>query len=225
MTSKIAVRALGIMASLALVLGIGLATSLPAEAAKRTVWDQVAQCESGANWKINTGNGYYGGLQFSARTWAGFGGKKYASRANKATKGQQIAIARRVLAGQGAGAWATCGRRAGLTKHNGKADRHATPSSNPGVSTHKSTKSDKAKKSAKAKKSEKAKKKAAHKKKHSATKPSSSHKTIQVKRGDTIRKIAKRYDVKGGWKGLWKLNSKTLKDPHRIYVGQVLKIK
>ena len=114
--SKITTRALGIIAGLALVVGIGLITSLPAEAAKSTVWDKVALCESGGNWKINTGNGYYGGLQFSSRTWSGFGGKTYASKAHRAKKSEQIAIARRVLAVQGRGAWPTCGRRAKLTK-------------------------------------------------------------------------------------------------------------
>ena len=73
-------------------------------------WDAVAQCESGGNWSINTGNGYYGGLQFSAQTWAGFGGTAYAPRADLATKSQQIAVAEQVLAVQGAGAWPTCGR-------------------------------------------------------------------------------------------------------------------
>jgi hypothetical protein len=67
-------------------------------------------CESGGNWSINTGNGYYGGLQFSQQTWAGFGGTAYAARADLATKAEQIAVAERVLAVQGAGAWPTCGR-------------------------------------------------------------------------------------------------------------------
>jgi nucleoid-associated protein YgaU len=185
-TSKITTRTLGMIAGSTLVLGIGFATSVPAEAAKTTVWDKVAVCESGGNWKINTGNGYYGGLQFSSRTWSGFGGKTYASKAHRATKAEQIAIARRVLAVQGRGAWPTCGRRAGLTRQNGKADRYATPATNPGAVP--------------------------------------AHKTIIVKRGDTIRKLAKRHHVEGGWKGLWQLNKKTLKDPNRIEVGQVLKI-
>jgi len=73
-------------------------------------WDAVAECESGGNWSINTGNGYYGGLQFSPSTWAGFGGTAYAPRADLATKSEQIAVAERVLAVQGAGAWPTCGR-------------------------------------------------------------------------------------------------------------------
>lgn len=108
-------------------LAAGLAAAAPAEADAR-VWDKVAQCESGGNWSINTGNGYYGGLQFSSSTWKGYGGGAYASRADRATRLEQIAIARRVLDGQGPGAWPSCGRRAGLTRENGGADAHATPS-------------------------------------------------------------------------------------------------
>jgi resuscitation-promoting factor RpfA len=99
------------------------------------VWDRVAKCESGGNWKINTGNGYYGGVQFATSTWNAHGGRTYASQAHQATKAEQIAVARRVLAGQGPGAWPTCGRRAGLTNSNGKADGNATPATNPGAST------------------------------------------------------------------------------------------
>ncbi|HEY0126996.1 MAG TPA: transglycosylase family protein [Blastococcus sp.] len=73
-------------------------------------WDAVATCESGGNWSINTGNGYFGGLQFSASTWQAYGGTQYASRADLASREQQIAVAEKVLAGQGAGAWPTCGR-------------------------------------------------------------------------------------------------------------------
>ena len=73
-------------------------------------WDAVAQCESTGNWSINTGNGYYGGLQFSASTWAAFGGHAYAPNAHLATKAQQIAIAEKTLAAQGPGAWPRCGK-------------------------------------------------------------------------------------------------------------------
>ena len=74
----------------------------PPRASAATVWDRVAACESGGNWSINTGNGYYGGLQFSDRTWDGFGGERYAATANRATKAQQITIAQKVLAVAGA---------------------------------------------------------------------------------------------------------------------------
>jgi hypothetical protein len=74
-------------------------------------WDAVALCESGGNWSINTGNGFYGGLQFTPSTWAAFGGTAYAPRADLAARSQQIAVAEKVLATQGPGAWPTCGRR------------------------------------------------------------------------------------------------------------------
>ncbi len=77
-------------------------------------WGCVAQCESGGNWHINTGNGHYGGLQFSQQTWEGFGGGRYAARADLASRQQQIAIARKVVAVQGWGAWPHCSSRYGL---------------------------------------------------------------------------------------------------------------
>ncbi|KXT57074.1 transglycosylase [Gordonia sp. QH-12] len=80
-----------------------------ASAATDSEWDQVAQCESGGNWAINTGNGYQGGLQFSPSTWAAHGGTQYAPSADQATREQQIAVGERVLATQGKGAWPTCG--------------------------------------------------------------------------------------------------------------------
>ena len=87
----------------------GLALAGQAGAATDGEWDQVARCESGGNWAINTGNGYQGGLQFSAGTWSAHGGGQYAPAANMATKDEQIAVAERVLASQGKGAWPVCG--------------------------------------------------------------------------------------------------------------------
>ncbi len=100
------------------VTGVGLSASAQAAG---SVWDAVAACESGGNWAINTGNGFSGGLQFSGSTWNAYGGTRYASRANLASKEAQIATAQRVLAAQGPGAWPTCGQRAGLTRANGGA--------------------------------------------------------------------------------------------------------
>lgn len=79
-----------------------------------TVWDRLAQCESGGNWAINTGNGYYGGLQFLGSTWRAYGGEQYASRADLASREEQIDIAERVLDDVGWGAWPACTRRLGL---------------------------------------------------------------------------------------------------------------
>jgi hypothetical protein len=106
------------VAGVATVAG-GMAPASSAQAS--SVWDRVAACESGGNWHINTGNGFYGGLQFTRSTWSGFGGGRYASRADLATRSEQIAVAQRVLATQGPGAWPTCGARAGLTRSNGGA--------------------------------------------------------------------------------------------------------
>ncbi|MFE0751497.1 transglycosylase family protein [Gordonia sp. NPDC058843] len=78
-------------------------------------WDAVAKHESGGNWKINTGNGYYGGLQFAASTWTGAGGAQYAPTADKATRAQQMEVANRVLGSQGWGAWPTASKKAGVT--------------------------------------------------------------------------------------------------------------
>lgn len=75
-----------------------------------SMWDSIAQCESGGNWAINTGNGYYGGLQFTQQTWAGAGGLAYAPRADLATPAQQIAIASKLSLGN----WPVCGAKAGL---------------------------------------------------------------------------------------------------------------
>jgi hypothetical protein len=82
----------------------------PAPEAPSHDWDAVARCESGGNWSIDTGNGFYGGLQFTPSTWLAFGGADFAPRADLATRDQQIAVAEKVLAEQGPGAWPTCGR-------------------------------------------------------------------------------------------------------------------
>ncbi len=85
-----------------------------AQAASAADWQKLAMCESGGNWAINTGNGFYGGLQFTSSTWLGFGGGAYASRADFASASQQMAIADKVLAVQGWNAWPSCSRSAGL---------------------------------------------------------------------------------------------------------------
>jgi cell wall-associated NlpC family hydrolase len=92
--------------------GTVLAVEEPAATASGLDWGKVAQCESSGNWATNTGNGYYGGLQFEQATWAAYGGLAYASRADLATEAQQVAVAERVLVGQGSGAWPVCSRGA-----------------------------------------------------------------------------------------------------------------
>lgn len=85
----------------------------PPSSGNTGAWDRIAECESGGNWSINSGNGYYGGLQFSKGTWIAYGGGKYASYPHQASKAQQIAIAEKVRAAEGGyGAWPVCGKRA-----------------------------------------------------------------------------------------------------------------
>ena len=97
------------LTSAALGGGAMLMNAGTAQAATDAEWNQVAQCESGGNWSINTGNGYHGGLQFSPGTWASHGGGQFAPTADQATREQQIVVAERVLKSQGKGAWPSCG--------------------------------------------------------------------------------------------------------------------
>ncbi|MGW0868543.1 MULTISPECIES: transglycosylase family protein [Streptomyces] len=110
------VRTTAVLAGAALLAPLGLlAATGNAAAADSGVWDRIAQCESGGNWHINTGNGYYGGLQFAPSTWSAYGGTAYAATADRASKSQQIAVATKVQRAQGWGAWPTCSARAGAS--------------------------------------------------------------------------------------------------------------
>ncbi|WP_080796057.1 resuscitation-promoting factor Rpf1 domain-containing protein [Corynebacterium pacaense] len=103
------------LAASTIAFGAAAAVLAPtASAAPDSDWDRLAACESGGNWGINTGNGYHGGVQFSASTWAAYGGREFAPTANLATREQQIAVAERTLAGQGWGAWPSCSAKLGL---------------------------------------------------------------------------------------------------------------
>jgi LysM repeat protein len=190
----------------------GTALAVPAQAkSPNAVWDRVANCESSQNWHINTGNGFYGGLQFSGGTWSAYHGGKYASRADKASRLEQIEVARRVLASQGAGAWPVCGPRADLTRSSG----HATHAALPKVAGT----------TVKAKpKATKVHAVTAHKKaaKHPAKKSATHRKKYTVRSGDTLSKIATRLHVHGGWKALFKANRKHISNANVIHVGQVL---
>ena len=103
----------GVLFAGTIATGGALLSAPAAQAATPEQWDQVAQCESGGDWSINTGNGYFGGLQFAAQTWTGHGGGEFAATADQATREQQIQVAERVLETQGPGAWPTCGTALG----------------------------------------------------------------------------------------------------------------
>jgi len=118
-------RAGAVLAGAALLAPLGLLTATgDATAADSGVWDRIARCESGGNWHINTGNGYYGGLQFAASTWRAYGGTAYAPTADRASREQQIAVATKVQRAQGWKAWPTCSARAGA---NGGAPAASSP--------------------------------------------------------------------------------------------------
>ena len=110
-TTSTAAKTITKVALTGAVLGGGAALlgTGTANAATDAEWNQVAQCESGGNWAIATGNGYYGGLQFSPSTWTGHGGGEFAPTADQASREEQIVVAERVLGSQGKGAWPTCG--------------------------------------------------------------------------------------------------------------------
>ncbi|MFJ4677995.1 transglycosylase family protein [Kitasatospora sp. NPDC088783] len=134
------VRAAIVAGSAVAVLPVaGLVTATSASAADVSTWDKVAQCESTGNWSINTGNGFYGGLQFTSSTWAAFGGTAYAPQADQATKAQQIAVAEKVLASQGPGAWPVCSVQAGLTQGGAAAQVDTSSGSSTGSTSKSST--------------------------------------------------------------------------------------
>ena len=100
-------------------VGVALAIAgtclAPTFAASSDTWDRLAQCESGQRWNANTGNGYYGGLQFSAGTWRAYGGTEFADKAHRATRVEQIRVAERLLADRGWGPWPSCSTKLRLT--------------------------------------------------------------------------------------------------------------
>src|SRR5690606_26071167 len=105
-TRKFSTRALGMTAIAGALVAVPFGLSTATASAYSGNWDAVAQCESGGDWSTNTGNGYYGGLQFSQSTWEANGGT---GSAHNASREEQIRVAENVLATQGPGAWPVCG--------------------------------------------------------------------------------------------------------------------
>ncbi|MGW6395053.1 transglycosylase family protein [Streptomyces sp. NPDC055103] len=192
--------------------GAGMALPLigagAVQAASLDVWEKVAACESSSNWRINTGNGYFGGLQFSQSTWESYGGTHYAPRADLASKDQQIAIAERVLKGQGPGAWPSCGPDSGLARGGespstaGNAPRTASLPGQRALPEQ-------------------------------ATRPAAGPTTVPTVRemytvtpGDSLSKIAREERVQGGWKRLYESNRPVVgDDPDLIHPGQRLTLR
>jgi hypothetical protein len=182
-----------------------LATAGTAEAATDAQWNRLAQCESGGNWAINTGNGFYGGLQFTHGTWLAFGGGEFANNAHQATREEQIQIGAKVAKGQGWGAWPTCSRKAGLW---------GTAPTAPGSAVSRSNDEQAASRSA------------ARKPLASPTNPAKGGTVGKgkhvVKRGETLSSIATANRVDGGWKELFEANRSVVKNANVLHVGDVL---
>ncbi|KOU34091.1 transglycosylase family protein [Streptomyces sp. WM6378] len=196
--------------------GAGIALPLigagTADAASVDVWNKVAACESTNNWHINTGNGYYGGLQFSQSTWEAYGGRQYAARADLATRDQQIAIAEKVLKGQGPGAWPVCSGEAGLTR-GGAAPQLTTTSKGRTEIKPKAAPAAPKPPAPAAKKAEPP----------SPTKVPGPRESYTVVHGDSLSTIAERERVQGGWSKLYADNRTVVgSDPDLIRPGQHL---
>ncbi|MFE2423098.1 transglycosylase family protein [Streptomyces hokutonensis] len=212
------------VATLAGVTGVAIAAPLMAvgnaSAATASEWDTVASCESGGNWSINTGNGYYGGLQFSASTWAAYGGTAYASTANQASKSQQIAVAEKVLASQGKGAWPVCGTGlSGASYSGGSSSSSSGSNSSSKSTTERSTSNTTASRSAERPAAKKTVTTPTGKK---VKKGDGEYKVVK---GDSLSAIAEKHKVKGGWQQLFKLNKDIIDDADVIYPGQQLHLK
>lgn len=127
-------RSIVSLSAAALTAVTALATQQAASASTEPDWDELAQCESSGNWQSTAGH-YEGGIQFDPDTWDAYGGGQYAPSANQASREQQIAVGRKVLANQGYGAWPGCSAKTGW-ENGGQSVRRSTPAENAGTSTN-----------------------------------------------------------------------------------------
>jgi nucleoid-associated protein YgaU len=179
-------------------------------------WTAIANCESGGDWSIDTGNGFYGGLQFSESTWLAYGGDQYAQYANDASESQQIAVAEKVLAGQGIGAWPVCGAYAGSSTTYSGSNTGGSDSSSSSSSSDQGGSSDNSSSSSNSGSS-------TYQGKHAkASSSSSASGSYTVVSGDTLSGIAEKEGV-SDWHTLYQDNESVVgSNPDLIYPGQVL---
>jgi resuscitation-promoting factor RpfA len=202
-------RAVG-LATAPLAAVIPFALSSPAEAATTNTWERLASCESGGNWHINTGNGYFGGVQFSDGTWDGNGGDRFAPRADLATKAEQIVIAEKVLDARGWSPWPACSSRLGLDGSDAK----GAPDKHPGG------KSEADRRVAANREDNQSASRGKHRKAHRT------HSVYVVRGGDSLSGIASKKHVSGGWMHLYRMNRSTIgSNPGLIRVGQHLRLR
>jgi hypothetical protein len=112
---KVGVAAAAVSAPVVMAGVASAAPSATASPQSNSTWDRLAKCESTNNWDADTGNGFKGGLQFTQSTWKAFGGRKYASSPDEASREEQIAVAKKVQAEQGWDAWPTCSKKLGMS--------------------------------------------------------------------------------------------------------------
>ncbi|SHE79475.1 LysM peptidoglycan-binding domain-containing protein [Streptoalloteichus hindustanus] len=201
------------------VIGTPVALAGTANAAPESTWDALAQCEAGGNWNTNTGNGFSGGLQFTPSTWKAYGGGQYAPNAHQASRQQQIAVAERVLQGQGWGAWPACTNKLGLRGGQAAAAPKAAPQKAAPKSAPKAATPQKA-----------ASKPVAPQK--AAPKPAAPAAPVQkngadytVVAGDTLSGIAEKLGVQGGWHALYERNKDVVPNANLIFPGQQLDVR
>jgi resuscitation-promoting factor RpfA len=200
------------------------ATAAVPGSAATNVWDSLAQCESSGNWAINNGNGYAGGLQFSPSTWAAYGGKGSAANASRA---QQIAVAEKVQASQGWGAWPACAAKLGLS--GAPAPQSASVARTPAAAAAPAAKAPAAKAPAakapvaKAPAPQAAPAAAAPAGRHVAAVPVSGQ-TYTIQSGDTLSTVASKLNIAGGWQKLADANTATISNPDLVFPGQVLNL-
>ncbi|GGT26109.1 LysM peptidoglycan-binding domain-containing protein [Streptomyces chromofuscus] len=215
-----AIAAVGVTGAAAVAAPLMAAGS--ASAATAAEWDAVAQCESGGNWSINTGNGYYGGLQFSASTWAAYGGTQYAATADQASKEQQIQIAEKVLAGQGKGAWPVCGTGLSNATYTGGGSTDSGSSQSTEQSAETSTRATEQQSASRSQERPAAKETVTTPTGQKVEKGDGEYKVVE---GDTLSTIAAEHDVEGGWEKLFQLNKDIVDDADLIFPGQQLHLK
>ncbi len=214
-----------------LVVGAPLtAFAAPASAATTSQWDAVAQCESGGNYAINTGNGFYGGLQFTLSTWAGYGGR---GAPQNASKSEQIAVAERVLAGQGKGAWPVCGTGLGAANPTPvqAAQTRSAPAATPTQTAHSAPpvvapsvveQSTPAPVGGGDGDGDADDSTAAAPRATTPSPGSAAARSYVVRSGDTLAKIAAAQQVRGGYQAIFALNRGTITNVNLIYSGETL---
>lgn len=197
-----AVRTFARVVITGVAVGVPLAfAAAPAQAEQSPNWDAIAECESGGNWGIETGNGYSGGLQFKQSTWEANGGS---GRPSDASREEQIRVAENVLGSQGIGAWPSCGKRGGGSGGGGGGGNDNTPSRSSGERNNAPERS------------------APSTPILVASNPAGDY-TILA--GDSLSKIATTLQVPGGWAALYEKNKQFIGDPNLIVPGQVIATK